>query len=145
MYVCIKQFSLLNMQIVNFLMFHVAYACTRNSIFFTDCGAKYFLPNGEAQFTGSKTTFNQTVHVICSSGFIIIGDKYINCLSDGRWSNNTFCVAGRLFLDICTHSSKIDFPILTTWTSQLPIIRLSISIGNYLSSQCKNRLPMTIK
>ena len=74
--------------------------CTLNSIFFTDCGAKYVLPNGEVQFTGSKTTFNQTVHVICSSGFIIIGDKYLRCLSDGTWSNNTFCVVGRLFLNI---------------------------------------------
>ena len=53
--------------------------------------------NGQFNFTGRKTTFNQTVPVECDLGYEVHGNWEITCLSNGTWSRDTAChIKGRI-------------------------------------------------
>ena len=56
-----------------------------------DCGTKYSIEHGYADFNGKTTAFNSTVPIICDAGYDIIGDPYTKCQPDATWSQNTVC------------------------------------------------------
>ena len=61
-------------------------------IFCTDCGTAYTIINGHVNFTGRETVYDQLIPVFCDVGYELQGESHVTCLSDGKWSNMSFCV-----------------------------------------------------
>ena len=75
-----------------------------------DCGTKYSIDHGYADFIGKTTTFNNTVPIVCDAGYDLIGDPYTTCQPDGTWSQNTVCkIKGKPNLFIKYKHFIVDF------------------------------------
>lgn len=59
--------------------------------FYVDCGITATVVNGIVDFTNQQTTYGQVIPVTCNTGFEIMGRGFIECQSDGSWSNTTTC------------------------------------------------------
>ena len=57
----------------------------------TDCGTDIRLDNGRANFTGRRTTFGESIPVVCDAGFRLNGNKIITCLANGTWNTLPVC------------------------------------------------------
>ena len=58
---------------------------------FSDCGTKFTLVDGYADFHGKSTTYMSKVNVYCRTGYEMQGNDYITCGINGTWSTDTKC------------------------------------------------------
>lgn len=58
---------------------------------YIDCGYNFTLAHGQANFTYAKTTYKETVPVVCDQGYKLHGGLSTECLEDGTWSQHVSC------------------------------------------------------
>ena len=70
-------------------------------VFLSDCGDSYTIANGHLHYSGYSTTYNSTVPVHCTTGYIITGDAEMTCGKDGLWKGDAHCqIIGKRFIFI---------------------------------------------
>ena len=95
-----------------------------------DCGTKFVIKNGYANFDGEDKNIGHSVPITCKTGYQLIGSRHTTCLPDGSWSRNTTCrIRGRLQSNQTLGERSDDFtvPELSTFLGhvlQITITRL---------------------
>ena len=51
-------------------------------------------------------SFSKTVPVSCDEGYELQGSNTIECLSGGKWSNNTTCIVQSMYVKYEGHTIK---------------------------------------
>ena len=76
-------------------------------LFFAACHSNYSVLNGHVRYTDRRIIYNETVPVVCDSGYEVQGKGFARCLANGSWSNDTWCrIKGMLvyFLRVLHHN-----------------------------------------
>ena len=60
-------------------------------LFFAACHSNYSVLNGHVRYTDRRIIYNETVPVVCDSGYEVQGKGFARCLANGSLSNDTWC------------------------------------------------------
>ena len=67
--------------------------------FISDCGQPVPLPDNATWDDSEGTKYGAAIHFVCNKGFLLFGNKSIECKDTGEWSSSPpSCVEKGIFI-----------------------------------------------